>query len=117
MSRNHPYESLLLDQDTDIRSCRYETSKLVQLLLVRELANMIGAPENGKPGVFISIVNPGAVKTDISRDAGAAMAAYTKVVQAILCRSAEEGSRTLVHAAAGGSETHGQYLSDCKIGE
>jgi retinol dehydrogenase 12 len=107
----------VFDQGADSKSCRYETSKLVQLLLVRELANAIEAPEKGKPGVIVSIVNPGAVKTDISRDASVAMTAYTKIVQAILCRSAEEGSRTLVHAAAGGSETHGQYLSDCKIGE
>jgi retinol dehydrogenase-12 len=30
-------------------------------------------------------------------------------------RTAEQGSRTLVHAAGAGSETHGEYLSDCKV--
>lgn len=32
-----------------------------------------------------------------------------------LARSTEVGSRTLVHAATQGAETHGQYLSDCKV--
>jgi retinol dehydrogenase 12 len=31
-------------------------------------------------------------------------------------RKTEEGSRTLVYAAQGGPETHGQYLDDCKVG-
>jgi len=33
----------------------------------------------------------------------------------ILARSTEKGSRTLVHAATAGGETHGQYMSDCSI--
>jgi hypothetical protein len=37
------------------------------------------------------------------------------VIKAILARSTEVGSRTLVHAASAGPESHGQYLSDCRI--
>lgn len=33
----------------------------------------------------------------------------------LLARSTECGSRTLVHAAAQGKESHGCYLSDCEI--
>ncbi len=33
----------------------------------------------------------------------------------LLARTTEAGSRTLVHAAGAGAETHGQYLSDCEI--
>jgi hypothetical protein len=33
----------------------------------------------------------------------------------ILARRAEVGSRTLVYGGSAGSETHGQYLPDCKI--
>lgn len=33
----------------------------------------------------------------------------------IFCRTTEVGSRTLVHAGLGGKDTHGAYLSDCKI--
>jgi hypothetical protein len=34
-----------------------------------------------------------------------------------VARSTEAGSRTLVHAGAAGAETHGMYLSDCRIEE
>lgn len=37
------------------------------------------------------------------------------IMKALLARKSEYGSRTLVHAASQGSESHGQYLSDCKI--
>jgi hypothetical protein len=37
------------------------------------------------------------------------------MIKAILARSTEVGSRTLVHAASSGSESHGHYLSDCSI--
>jgi retinol dehydrogenase 12 len=40
-----------------------------------------------------------------------------KMMQAALFRSAEVGSRTLINAAEGGKETHGQYMNDCKIGK
>jgi retinol dehydrogenase-12 len=35
---------------------------------------------------------------------------------AMNARTTEQGSRTLVHAATvAGSESHGQYMSDCKV--
>jgi retinol dehydrogenase-12 len=37
--------------------------------------------------------------------------------KAIIGRSTEMGSRTLVAAAGGGEETHGQYMVDCKVKE
>ena len=37
------------------------------------------------------------------------------MVKLVLARKAEYGSRTLVHAAGLGSESHGQYLHDCQI--
>ena len=33
----------------------------------------------------------------------------------ILARPTEVGARTLVHGASVGSESHGQYVPDCKI--
>lgn len=38
-------------------------------------------------------------------------------MKALLARSTEYGSRTLVHAVSQGPESHGKYLSDCKIVE
>lgn len=40
--------------------------------------------------------------------------ALVRLVTKICCRTTEVGSRTLVHAGLAGTETHGQYLSDCK---
>lgn len=37
------------------------------------------------------------------------------VMKALLARTTEAGSRTIVHAASSGPETHGKYLSDCKL--
>ena len=37
------------------------------------------------------------------------------ILRAIFARTTEQGSRTLVHAASQGPETHGQYLSNCQI--
>jgi hypothetical protein len=38
-------------------------------------------------------------------------------MNAELGRTAEEGSRTLLHGALGGQETHGKYLSECEVKE
>jgi hypothetical protein len=35
----------------------------------------------------------------------------------LFARSTEYGSRTLVHAASQGAESHGQYFSDCAVAE
>lgn len=37
------------------------------------------------------------------------------LLKKLVCRTTEVGSRTLVHAGLSGKETHGAYLSDCKI--
>lgn len=86
----------------------------MELFLVRELAGQTSKSAKSNQ-VVISILNPGAVATDIVRDGGAFVRAYSRVAQKMFCRTAEEGSRTLVHAAEGAEDTHGQYLDDCKI--
>ncbi|KAK8061221.1 hypothetical protein PG997_015442 [Apiospora hydei] len=35
--------------------------------------------------------------------------------EGVLARTTEQGSRTIFHAATQGAETHGQYMSDCRI--
>jgi uncharacterized protein (DUF1778 family) len=39
------------------------------------------------------------------------------VAKALMARTTEEGSRTLVHSAAAGDESHGQYMSECEVKE
>lgn len=50
---------------------------------------------------------------ELSRDANSLI---LDLVMFLLARSAEEGSRTLVHATVQGPDTHGQFLSNCEIG-
>ncbi|PGH26386.1 hypothetical protein AJ80_01884 [Polytolypa hystricis UAMH7299] len=97
---------------------RYFVSKLIQLLLVRELADEVTKFESsGKAGrVIVSTPNPGAVDTSIMREAGSLFQIYLSIMKVLWFRSAEEGSRTLLHAAQAGEESHGQYLDDCKVG-
>jgi hypothetical protein len=40
-----------------------------------------------------------------------------KVMIAFMGRTAEMGSRTLLHAAFAGKESHGKYVSACEIRE
>ena len=40
-----------------------------------------------------------------------------KLASVVFARSTEVGSRTVVHGAEGGEETHGKYLDDCKVGK
>ncbi|KAK7991018.1 Protein dhs-3 [Apiospora arundinis] len=95
---------------------RYRVSKMIQLLLVRELANALSA--SSKPGKIItSTVNPGFVNTGLMNEAPARMQVVVAGLKRMTARTPEEGARTMVHAAAGGMDTHGQYLSECKVSE
>ena len=99
----------------------YTTSKLAQTLAIRSLADAV--THSSKAGdVIVSAINPGGVKTDISRGAtGFDRFVYWSAGWTL--RTPDEGGHTLVHAAAAaqetgkgkGRETHGAYLSDCKI--
>ncbi|KAK2767081.1 hypothetical protein FQN54_006400 [Arachnomyces sp. PD_36] len=89
---------------------RYPTSKLMQILLIREMAKR--KPVDSYP-ITLNMVNPGLCQSELARDGDLRI----KVVKFLLARSTEVGSRTLVHGAGSGAETHGEYLSACKIAQ
>ncbi|KAK4545408.1 hypothetical protein LTR36_002758 [Oleoguttula mirabilis] len=107
---------------------RYPVSKLLEVFGVRAIADRL--PSSSFP-VTIDTVNPGLCHScvspspsppglhlliicrELAREGGWAFV----VMKAMLARSTEYGSRTLVHAASQGPESHGQYLSDCKIAQ
>ncbi|EDU44469.1 Short-chain dehydrogenase [Pyrenophora tritici-repentis] len=92
-------------------SQQYPVSKLIQLLIVRAIANR--HPANVFP-VTVNIVNPGLCWSELAREAtGWGFWLFRLVV----ARSAEVSGRTLVHAGAEGIETHEKYLSDCVVDE
>lgn len=97
-----------------LRTFRYFVSKMVQLLMIRELANQITS--SALPGnITVSVANPGFVKTEVMRHASLTFHIFFRPYRKLVARSAQEGARTLLHAAAGGENTHGQYLSDCEV--
>lgn len=44
-----------------------------------------------------------------------AMKVVQTIMDPIFARTTEQGSRTLVHAASAGAESHGQYMSNCQV--
>lgn len=82
---------------------------------MRELAEHL--TKSIKPGkVITSVINPGFVATEIMRHGNRFYQVYLKIMRGMMARTSEEGGRTLVHAAEGAEETHGQYLDDCHVG-
>lgn len=86
---------------------RYNVSKLMVALVCRQICSVLG---DGYP-VIINFLNPGLRHSELTRDV--AIPAY--FVKLFLARTSEVGSRTLVHAVSAGPQSHGQYLSDCRV--
>ena len=93
---------------------RYSLSKLLQVLAVRRLARL--APV-GKTGVVINLINPGLSSTGLVRYSSFSTKLIISTLRLLIGRSAEWGSRTLLHGMAAGEESHGKYLSYCEIKE
>ncbi|RDA86149.1 hypothetical protein CP532_3041 [Ophiocordyceps camponoti-leonardi (nom. inval.)] len=86
---------------------RYALSKLLQILVVREMAARTGASFP----VTINCTNPGFCHSQLAREAGW----YLYIMGLLLARSTEVGSRTIVAGAAAGPETHGKYMSESVV--
>lgn len=77
---------------------------------------MAQSQKSGK--VVSSTLNPGWVATNIMREAsGLFFTTWIWFGSRFIARTPEQGARTIIHAAYGDLETHGQYLSDCEVAE
>lgn len=85
---------------------RYPTSKLLEVLVVRELA-----PKLADSGVIFNMMTLGLCKLQLSREEGLAF----HLTVSLFGRSTEAGSRTLLAGASAGAESHGAYLRDGKL--
>lgn len=83
---------------------------------VEELAKLTRASSKGDK-VIINDVNPGMVVSEAMREWTGLKGVLLKILQVTLFRQTEVGSRTLMNAAEGGRDTHGQYMNDCQIGK
>jgi len=70
-----------------------------------------------KTKVVITMVAPGICSTGLGRDNRTLIRAGQGLIRAVLARSAEEGSRTILHALFAEEDTHGKHLSGCKVKE
>ncbi|KAK4179822.1 putative Dehydrogenase/reductase [Triangularia setosa] len=97
---------------------RYNTSKLLDVLLARELANRLDASSPaGNSKVIVNSVNPGLCKSGLFDKVPVIVSLFIGSLSLIFARSSEQGSRTLLAAAAGGRETHGKYMDAAKVAQ
>lgn len=88
----------------------------MEMYAAQEIAERMTA--SSKPGkVIVNHVNPGWVVTEVMREWSGLKMVIFMIFRAFLARSTEVGARTLINAAEGGEDTHGQYMDDCQIGE
>ncbi|KAL7948564.1 NAD(P)-binding protein [Trichoderma barbatum] len=93
---------------------RYPVSKMFVLFALRELASLKPVSETA---VIMNVVDPGLCKTELIREMSTLTRAMAWCSKLLLGRSAEMGSRTLIHGVAAGEESHGKYLTSCEIRE
>jgi NAD(P)-dependent dehydrogenase (short-subunit alcohol dehydrogenase family) len=91
------------DQSNARMGERYPLSKLLEVLLVQELAGRVRGSE-----VIINMVNPGLCHSQLGRESGLKF----QLMKLVLARSTEVGARTLVAGATAGLESHGAYMTD-----
>ncbi|KAI8961307.1 NAD(P)-binding protein [Daldinia sp. FL1419] len=92
-------------------AARYSLSKLLVIYAVREFAER--TTSSGKGGCIINTPNPSFCKSNLANESQASRA--FQILEKLLARSTEEGSRVLVHGVLAGQETNGQYLSNCHV--
>ena len=97
---------------------RYPASKLLEVFSVRELAALITkSSSSSEPDVILNMLNPGLCHSSLARNADGVQGWVLWLMKLVLARSTEVGSRTLVHGATAGRETHGKYLSDAQVAD
>ncbi|KAG9243306.1 hypothetical protein BJ878DRAFT_462549 [Calycina marina] len=92
---------------------RYSTSKLIQVLCIRELASLVSTWPFQT--IIINCLTPGFCSTGLDPEGMVAGKYIRKMSTAFFARTAEAGSRTLVTAIAAGNETQGAYMADGHI--
>ncbi|KAL9071685.1 MAG: hypothetical protein Q9157_005382 [Trypethelium eluteriae] len=100
----------LNDRNTANMSERYDVSKLLQVFIIKQMAILSPCDSSG---VIINGVAPGFCRSELTRDIDSSLIA--RFILRVLCRRPEVGARTLTNGASAGTESHGQYVPDCKI--
>ncbi len=70
-----------------------------------------------RTGVVINVVSPGLCRTELARNGPPEYIANITERVEQYGRTADQGSRMLLHAALAGKESHGCFLDSCEIAE
>lgn len=88
----------------------YATSKVIEILVVRQLATIINSSD-AKSTVVINTVDPGLCNSELVRESPFSV----HLLKFILEQSCEKGSKNYIVAASLGSEGNGKYISYGRI--
>lgn len=99
----------LNDPATAKMNDRYNVSKLLEVLVVREMCTT--ELDRDYP-VTLNYVNPGWCHSELMREMNSLP---IRIIKRLVCRTTEMGSRTLVLAGLGGKDTHGEYLTNARV--
>jgi len=94
---------------------QYSTSKLFVNYVEQALVPLVANKETGKPDVFVTVVCPGACKSELARNATAWYFVIFKAIFSLIQRSSEEGSRTYISGVDQGEKLHGGFWKDDTI--
>ncbi|KAH7311029.1 hypothetical protein BKA65DRAFT_518493 [Rhexocercosporidium sp. MPI-PUGE-AT-0058] len=108
----------LNDEKSDMSMERYVVIKLIEVFGVRELASLVSRDSKSPPPpIIINCMTPGACKLDFHRETSGIGTLIQSILDALIARTTEAGSRTLVEGVVAGEESHGAYMADCKVAE
>jgi len=114
MSSQQGMLTMLSERKTADMAQRYALSKLMVHQCFNEwLGTILTKEPDTIHQVIATIVNPGWCSTELARSRPRPV--FERVMFVVFGRTAEEGSRTLVHGITAGREAHGCYLSECQI--
>ncbi|KAL8956437.1 MAG: hypothetical protein Q9183_006302 [Haloplaca sp. 2 TL-2023] len=103
----------LNDKATARMDDRYNVSKLLEVFYVRELASKLSS-SSSKPAIILNCVNPGLCHSELALKGGDPL--VLKIMKFFLARTSEAGSRNYLAATSElGEESHGSYISACRI--
>lgn len=109
ISPKEPHQSFVFETES-----RYALTKLVEECAVRQLAATFPVKQSR---VTINMVAPGLCSTGLGSDARIFTKIIHEGIRAMMARTAEMGSRTILHGLVAGEESHGKLLSGCEIKE
>ncbi|KAM0205309.1 hypothetical protein ACHAQI_009294 [Fusarium lateritium] len=96
---------------------RYNVSKLLEVMVVRSIAAAMREGSHAAEPIILNNVHPGLCESELDKDVEGLPRYLLKLAKSLVARKTEVGARTLVHSAAAGEQSHGQYMSECRVRE